>query len=187
MQSFGFGVGAACALLSALAVVRTSNLVHAVLWLGVTLLATAGLYAMLGASFLAGAQVLLYVGGVITLMIFGVMITRRSGGAEPALDDAPSVAPAGAAVVLFLLLGWAVVTTDGLGTPLAPPPAGGAADLGRLLLRDHVMAFETISMLLLVAIVGAIVIARRRDAGVVRTSVRGIAPAPAAETAEAAQ
>jgi len=71
----GFAIVAASVLLAAIFVIRSVNLVHAVLWLGVTLGGTAVLYAMLGASFLAGVQVLLYVGGVVTLMIFGVMLT----------------------------------------------------------------------------------------------------------------
>ena len=71
--SIAFGLVAACALASAIFVVRSANLIRAVLWLGVTLLATAVLYAMMDASFLAAVQVLLYVGGVVTLMIFGVM------------------------------------------------------------------------------------------------------------------
>jgi NADH-quinone oxidoreductase subunit J len=165
MEWMAFSLGAACAVLAALAVVRSANLVHAVLWLGCALLATAALFAMLGESFLAGVQVLLYVGGVVTLMVFGVMITRRHDGPEPVLQDKPSASAAGIAIVFFVLVCWAVLTTDGLDAevPIATPAA--PEELGRLLLRDHVLAFETISDLLLVAIVGAIVIARRRDPG----------------------
>lgn len=190
MESISFAVCAACALLSALAVVRSSNLVHAVLWLGVVLLVTAALYAMLGASFLAGAQVLLYVGGVITLMIFGVMITRRHGAAEPLLEEPPSAPAAVVAAVLFVLVTWAVLMTDGLDAPGASPAPVGTADLGRALMREHVMAFETISVLLLVAIVGAIVIARRRDYAALRLAASNPAPhveeshTPAAEAAQ---
>ena len=78
-------ISAIIILVSALFVVRSSNLIHAVLWLAMTLLGTAALYAQLNAPFLAGVQVLTYVGGVVTLMIFGVMVTRRHAG---------SVAPA---------------------------------------------------------------------------------------------
>jgi len=187
MGAIAFGVAAACAVLSALAVVRSANLVHAVLWLGVTLLTTAVLYAMLGASFLAGVQVLLYVGGVVTLMIFGVMVTRRHGGAEPVLENARSGAAAIVASVLFLSVAWAVLATDGLDAPVTLPAPVTAADLGRVLLRDHVLAFETISMLLLAAIIGAIVIARRNDAGVSRDATRPAAPAAAPAAPEAAE
>ena len=184
MEALAFGIVATCALLSALGVVRTLNLIHAVLWLGVSLLATAVLYAMLGASFLAGVQVLLYVGGVVTLMIFGVMMTRRHGGIGPTIEDSRSTPAAITSIVLFISIAWAVFSTDGLDAPVTLPPPIGAADLGRVLLREHVLAFETISMLLLVAIVGAIVIARRRDPGASAAKVRTAAQAPAGGAAE---
>jgi NADH-quinone oxidoreductase subunit J len=163
--SLPFGLAAACAVLSAIGVVRAANLVHAVLWLAVALLATAVLYAMLGASFLAGVQVLLYVGGVVTLMVFGVMITRRHDGAAP---ESPGARPWLGALVaggLFALVAAAVETTDGLDAPAARLPAAAPADLGRALLGPHVLAFEVVSVLLLGAMIGAIVIARKRDPG----------------------
>lgn len=161
--SIGFGVVAACAVLSALLVVRSTNLIRAALWLGVTLIVTAALYAMLGASFLAGVQVLLYVGGVVTLMIFGVMVTRRHAGVAAAAESSHQGRAAIASSALFAVVAWAISATNGLDTP-APPPAT-PADLGRGLLVDHVLAFEAASLLLLGAIVGAAVIARRRDPG----------------------
>jgi len=188
MEALAFGIAAGCALLSALTVVRSRDLVHAVLWLGVTLFATAVLYAMLGASFVAGVQVLLYVGGVVTLMIFGVMMTRRHDGATAKLEDPASARAAAVALSLFVAVAWAVLTTDGLDpvTPAPMPPVISAADLGRALLHEHVLAFEVVSMLLLATMVGAIVIARRRDPGaeVPRTLDRSAATVPAAEAAE---
>ena len=188
MEALAFGIAAGCALLSALAVVRSRDLVHAVLWLGVTLFATAVLYAMLGASFVAGVQVLLYVGGVVTLMIFGVMMTRRHDGAASKLEDPASARAAAVALALFVAVAWAVLTTDGLDpvTPAPMPPAISAADLGRALLHEHVLAFEVVSMLLLATMVGAIVIARRRDPGaeVTRTLDRSAATVPAGGAAE---
>jgi NADH-quinone oxidoreductase subunit J len=163
--TLGFGLVAACALLSAVFVVLAVDLIRAVLWLGVTLVATAALYAMLGASFLAGVQLLLYVGGVMTLMVFGVMITRRHEGIAPTATD--SVNPVRGALVasaLFGLVASAIVKTDGLD---ASPPQALApltlADLGRAILVQHVLAFEALSLLLLAAIIGAVVLARRRD------------------------
>jgi len=165
--TLGFGVVAACALLSAVFVVRAVDLIRAVLWLGITLVATAALYAMLGASFLAGVQLLLYVGGVMTLMVFGVMITRRHEGIAPTATD--SVRPVRGAVVaaaLFGLVAAAIVNTEGLdeapARALAPLTL---ADLGRSILVEHLLAFEALSLLLLAAIIGAVVIARRRDPG----------------------
>jgi NADH-quinone oxidoreductase subunit J len=160
----GFVLVAACALLSAVFVVLAVDLIRAVLWLGVTLVATAALYAMLGASFLAGVQLLLYVGGVMTLMVFGVMITRRHEGIAPTATD--SVNPARGALVasaLFGLVATAIVRTDGLDAAPQPLAPLTLADLGRAILVQYVLAFEALSLLLLAAIIGAVVLARRRD------------------------
>ena len=167
ITSLGFGAVAACAVLSAIFVVRSADLIRAVLWLGITLIATAALYAMLGASFLAGVQLLLYVGGVMTLMVFGVMITRRHEGiATVTADTVEPVRGAIVAATLFGAVASAIVKTEGLDvTPAQPPPLVTLADLGRAILYEHVLAFEVLSLLLLAAIIGAVVIARRRDPG----------------------
>ena len=163
--SVGFGFVAACALLSAFCVVRAQNLIRAALWLGVTLLATAALYAMLDASFLAAVQVLLYVGGVSILMVFGVMMTRRHDGIVVEAETTNTPRGVFAAGAIFGVLAGAIQMTPELDRELPTPPTVTAADLGRGLLVDHVLAFEVISLLLLIAIIGAIVIARRRDPG----------------------
>ena len=164
MESLGFALFAGAALVSALFVVRSSNLVHAVLWLAASLLATAALYAMLGASFLAGVQALVYVGGVVTLMIFGVMITRKHEGLAAPAESARSGAGIAVAGLLFGAVVAAIRATPGLDAPdQTLVQRATPADLGRALVVDHVLAFEALSLLLLVAIIGAIVIARRRD------------------------
>jgi NADH-quinone oxidoreductase subunit J len=156
-----FAVVAACLLASGVMVVRATNLVHGVLWLGVTLAATAALYAMLGASFLAGVQVMLYVGGVVTLMVFGVMLTRRHDGiAAPAQGSSPGRALFVCAS-LFGILAAAIVRTD---LPTGTR-AVTVAELGLAVVDTHVLAFEALSLVLLAAIIGAAVIARRRDPG----------------------
>jgi len=171
--TIGFGAIAAVVLLSALFVVGAPNLVHAVLWLGVTLGGTAALYAMLGASFLAGVQVLLYVGGVVTLMIFGVMLTRRHDGLAVHAERTGPRRGAFVAAALFGVLAAAVARSE--------LPAGETRvtteSLGAGLLTTHLLAFEVLSLLLLAAIIGAIVIARRRDHG---APPRAAQPRPAA-------
>jgi NADH-quinone oxidoreductase subunit J len=165
IDAIGFGVSAACALASAVFVVRSTNLVHAALWLGVTLLATAAVYALLGASFLAGVQVLLYVGGIITLMLFGVMITRKHESVVVPAEAQSQGRAAVVALALFGVLASAIRSTEGLDAPLQAgrAPSGATEALGRALLGEYLLAFEVVSLLLLVAIIGAIVIARRRD------------------------
>jgi len=182
MDAVGFAIVALCMLVSASYVVRAANLIHAVLWLGVTLLTTAALYAMLGASFLAGVQALVYVGGVVTLMIFGVMITRKHDGLVVPAD---SGSPARGALVggsFFALVAVAIRATPGLDVDVAAK-AITPADLGRAFLGDQVLAFETLSVLLLGAMVGAIVIARRHDPGAPRRALGSRSSPVAARTA----
>ncbi len=160
-ETIAFGIVAGVTIVSALYVVRCANLIHAVLWLALTLLGTAALYAMLEAPFLAGVQVLTYVGGVVTLMIFGVMLTQRHDGAVPVASNVRNLAGAGAAIALCALLFVAVGRSDlATGTP---PPAPTTAEIGRSLIDEHLVAFEALSLLLLAAIVGAVVLARRKD------------------------
>lgn len=171
----------ALALVAAVMVVRSRHLIRAVLWLGASLVATAALYVTLDASFLAAVQVMVYVGGVVTLMIFGVMMTRRHEGlTAPAASERPAL---GALIAggLFALVAWAIRATPGLDAP-RPPEAITTADLGRALLTEHVLAFEALSLLLLGAIVGAVVIARRRDPG---EAARGFTAPGAARATEA--
>ena len=172
-EHFGFGIVSAVIIVSALFVVRAKNLIHAVLWLAVTLLGTAALYAQLDAPFLAGVQVLTYVGGVVTLMVFGVMVTRRHGGAEaPAESDSDEKGFIFAAA-LFVVLALAIYKS-----PLPVTATGVApttAQLARALLDDYLISFEVLSLLLLAAIVGAVVLARRRDPDPVTGTEQGAA------------
>lgn len=160
-----FGVIAAVLLFGALRVVTAKNLVHAVLWLGLTLTATALLFVSLQAAFLAGIQLLLYTGGVITLMLFGVMLTRRHETPEVKNEGSPRRRFPGllTAAVLLGTLASAIHSTDGLPTDQEPPV--GTAEIGRAFLTDHLLAFEVLSLLLLAAMIGAIVVARRLDHG----------------------
>src|SRR5262249_53980005 len=116
VEQIGFGIIAAVLLFSALRVVSARNLVHAVLWLALTLSTTAVLFVWLGAAFLAAIQILLYTGGVITLMLFGVMLTRRLEGVRIENETAPRRrGPALlAATALFGLLAAAVRATGDL-------------------------------------------------------------------------
>lgn len=151
-------------LLAAILAVSSRNLVHAVLWLAVALGATAGLFVVLGAPFLATVQVLLYIGGIVTLLIFGVMLTGRVGGGAVLRETRRHVRAAFVAVTLFAAIAVAVLRTPGLdAAPAAGPVTTGA--LADVLLGKDLLAFEVLSVLLLAAMIGAIVIARPRDFG----------------------
>jgi NADH:ubiquinone oxidoreductase subunit 6 (subunit J) len=160
MALFAVFSGVLCA--SATAVVRTKNLVHSVFWLAATLIMTAGLFLLLDAAFLAGIQLILYTGGVITLMLFGVMLTQRDGGTDIPNPISTDVPAAWTASLLFGLLMTGIWFDTGLGR-MIPDEQLGADAIGRLFLTDHLIAFELLSILLLAAMIGAIVLARRTD------------------------
>jgi len=161
ISRLGFGLVAAVVVVAAFLVVRSSNLVRAVLWLALVLLGTAALYALLDAPFLAGVQVLTYVGGVVTLMIFGVMVTGRHGGTVARIDRADSVRGLLVALGFFGLVGGAILKTDF--SKVTPPLPPTTVELAHSLLDDYLLAFEVTSLLLLAAVIGAAVLARRRD------------------------
>jgi NADH-quinone oxidoreductase subunit J len=141
-------------------VVTTRQLVHAALWLVVSFGALAGAYLVLTAEFVAWVQVLIYVGAVIVLLLFGIMLTRAPIGPSDALDSgnrwaALAVAAATAGVLI-------TVVVRGFKDAYAPLQAGGgtAGVLGASLFRGWVLPFEVLSVLLLAALIGAIVLSR---------------------------
>jgi NADH-quinone oxidoreductase subunit J len=158
-----FYVIAAVAILSSIGVVTVPNIVHAALFLILSLLAVAGFYILLSSEFLALVQILIYAGAVATIVLFGLMLTR---GREQALP----VVGAGAqwplalvsAGVLAVALSIAVLDSEW------PRDAGevtvvGITTLGGALFRDWLVPFEIASVVLTVALIGAVVIAHQED------------------------
>lgn len=156
-----FYVTAAGVLAGAWIAVSARNLFRAALGLALALFGVAALYLFLEAEFLAVVQLLVYVGAILTLIIFGVMLTARI--ADPSLRRWNQ--QAGAAGVVALLVGAALVRA--LGQVPWPArqgiiaPGVTLAELGRVIVTDYVLPFELLSLLLLGALVGAIYIARR--------------------------
>ena len=143
-------------------VVRCKDLVHGVLWLAMTLMTTAATFAYLDAGFVAGIQVLLYTGGIVILMLFAVMLTKRLDGASIRIDSDGWLR---ASIVGFLF--FAGLTAVILNSPMPAKGQIGEESLekvGTLFLTRHLAAFEFLSILLLAAMIGAIVIARKKDA-----------------------
>jgi NADH-quinone oxidoreductase subunit J/NAD(P)H-quinone oxidoreductase subunit 6 len=143
---------------SGVLVVSTAHLVRAGLWLVVTLAAVAGCYLVLGAELLAWVQVLLYVGAVVVLLLFAVMLTRAPIGASDDLDRPrwPGLligggAGLGLAALFVAAYGW---------TRIQRPPTGTAERLGEQIFSGWVLPFEVVGVLLLAALVGAIVVSR---------------------------
>lgn len=148
---------------SALLVVTTRHLVHAALWLVVTLGSLAGIFLLLAAEFVAWVQVLIYVGAVVVLLLFALMLTRAPTGPQPDL----TVRRALPAAVAAVLVGVVLVTTVVAGfrdvrLDLDQAVVGTAEVTGDTIFRMWVLPFEVLSVLLLAALVGAIVLSRLR-------------------------
>ena len=145
---------AAMTLLSALAVVTMRNTVHSALMLGVTLLGVAGLFAMLGADFLFGGQIMVYVGGIALLVMFVVMLLGRASDLH--LRQVNNQWAAAFFICAVSSVGlWRVIR--GFAHTAAPVPASPTtAAIGRLLLGDYAVPFEVVSLLLTAALLGAV-------------------------------
>jgi NADH-quinone oxidoreductase subunit J len=148
---------------AAVAVVTMRNLVHAVLMLVVALAGAAALFLMLGAEFVAWTVVLVYIGAVVILFLFGVMITRAPIGRDSASLDHKRKWPA--LLVSVALFGTiATVTTGYFGWSEAGAIDGAVtrtSELGEVLFTRYVIPFEAVSFVLLAALIGGIVLARK--------------------------
>ena len=144
-------------------VIVSDDLVHSVLWLGAALVATAGLFVTLHAEFLAAVQILLYTGGVITLMLFGIMLTRRLRGSRIEHGSTQRGRAIVVALASFSLVAFGVYETSKSGITFQKSALGDTRELGSLVLQDLMLPFEVLSVLLLAAMIGAIVLARKVD------------------------
>ncbi|MGH2739906.1 MAG: NADH-quinone oxidoreductase subunit J family protein [Actinomycetota bacterium] len=146
---------------AALAVVTARNVVRAALYLVVTLASVAAVYLLLGAEFVAWVQVLIYVGAIVVLLLFGLMLTRAPIGQETLDNQQRGMA---AVVGLGILGGLVFLVQDAFkGLRIDPSPSRTAA-IGEQIFRSFVLPFEVVSFLLLAALIGAIVLARKEEA-----------------------
>jgi NADH-quinone oxidoreductase subunit J len=162
-QEIAFVIIAGVGTLSAIRLVTSRNVVHAALSLVVTLAVVAGTYLLVAAEFLAWVQVIIYVGAIVVLLLFSLMLTKAPIGRET-LDNQQR--------------GWALLVSAGILAGLVYLVLGAFGDrgasrfvvsrtaaIGDVLFRDWVLPFEVVSVLLLAALVGAVVIARKDEPG----------------------
>ena len=143
-------------------VVTARNLIHAALWLVVCFGALAGCYLVLTAEFVAWVQVLIYIGAIVVLMLFGAMLTRAPVGAIQQLDSGNRPVAALAGLATAGVLGTLVVAAfRGAYVDIHHTAIGDGKVIGTSLFRFFVLPFEVASVLLLAALVGAIVLTRR--------------------------
>ncbi len=163
-QEYAFVVLAIIGSVSAISVVLARNVVHAALYLVVTLLSVGGVYLLLGAEFVAWVQILIYVGAIVILFLFGLMLTKAPIGRDT-LDHhnrwIGGVVGGGVFLGLVFLIQDAFRVQDAPATPVFHATTGA---VGEALFRSYVLPFEAVSFLLLAALIGAIVLARKDDA-----------------------
>ncbi|WP_405778083.1 NADH-quinone oxidoreductase subunit J [Streptomyces sp. NBC_00859] len=153
---------------AAVITVTTKQLVHAALWLIVALGGLAVEYLLLTAEFIAWVQVLIYVGSVVVLLLFGLMLTKAPIGRSPDADSENRWVALAVAVAAAASLVWVVV--DAFRTTwvnLHGPVQGSTKVSGESLFRHWVLPFEALSVLLLAALVGAIVLSRKNSTAAV--------------------
>ena len=162
-QEYAFGVLAIVGGISAIRMVTARNVVHAALYLVVTLAMVAGAYLLLAAEFVGWVQILIYVGAIVILFLFGLMLTKAPIGRET-LDNQRR----GAAVLVSLafLAGLVFLIQEAFpwDGPKIEPTSGGTAEIGASIFSRFVLPFEAVSFLLLAALIGAIVLSRKDDA-----------------------
>ena len=166
-QNIIFGLLAAAMVIAALKLVTTQNVVHAALYLVIVLAGMAAQYILLAAEFVAVVQVLVYIGAITVLLLFGIMLTRAPIGRSQELDNKQRGLSALVSVFLFGVL--AAVLIDAFGkeelefeNAVGSLAAGGNTEqISDSIFSTYLVPFEVASVLLLAALVGAVVVARR--------------------------
>ena len=153
---YGF---AALALAGSAGVLLSGDIVRMAIWLLATLFSAAGLFFLLGASFVAAVQLIVYAGGTLIMIVFGVMLTSRAYGVR--LRPRAIEALAGLVVCAGLFAGLVAILSHTAWTPANPnPPPAGVATLGKELLTTYLVPFELASVLLLAVMIGAAYLAQ---------------------------
>ena len=174
MEAVLFYCFAAMILAGAFGVLLSRNIVRTAMWLLSTLAAGAGLYFLLGATFVGAVQLTIYAGGTLVLIIFGVMLTARDPKmrlkprrGETIVAGIMCVVLAGLVVGVYLRTDWRTDQPDPVEhrtrlTDMDAPGHDGTANIGQLLLSDYLVPFEVISLLLLAVLIGSAYLARPR-------------------------
>jgi len=162
IYDFIFYLFAALTIISALMVVSSDNIVRSAFYLLATFFGVSGIYVLLGADFVAVTQIMVYIGGILILLLFGVMLTSNITNVEIKKGTA-KILPAviGIGVLLGALV--SVMTRTKWKLQLTEIPQTTSFELGKLLITDYVLIFELLGILLLIALIGAASMARKEQ------------------------
>ncbi len=144
----------------AIRVVTTDNIVHAALWLILVLAGGAAQFILLGQEFVAWVQVIVYIGAVIVLFLFGIMLTRAPMEADEKLSNDLRWPGLAAAALFAGTVGWAFIDQFGNDKIKLKAPVR-TQEIGNLVFRGYLVPFEVVGVLLLAALIGAVVMARK--------------------------
>jgi NADH-quinone oxidoreductase subunit J len=164
-QNVGFGIIALMMVVAGVGVIAARNVVHAALSLVVVMAGAAANYVLLSAEFVAVTQVLVYIGAVMVLFLFGVMLTRAQVGKEAELNNKNAFVAAPVALLLFGVLAY-VLLKGFSDDKIAATTGNGAqpqdtAAISDLIFKPYLLPFWALSFVLLAAVIGAIVLARK--------------------------
>ena len=162
-QIICFSVLSLVVIIGALGVILLENIVYSAFLLGGVFMSVAGLYLLLNASFVAAAQVLVYVGAVNVLIIFAIMLVNKKEDLRPIenIKSRKIISTSICLTLLSLLIRVDLSNTWGLAEPSASIGEESTIRIGEHLFSDYLLPFEVASVLLLMAMIGAIVLARR--------------------------
>ena len=159
-QNVAFGVLALTMVAAALRMVTTRNVVHAALYLVVVLAGVAGMFILLGAEFVGVTQVLVYIGAIVVLFLFGIMLTKGSFGEDDGVTGERRLVAGLVGLLVFGVMAAALVESFE-DAELSRSGPSTTAELADSIFSDYIVPFEAVSVLLLAALIGAIVVARR--------------------------
>jgi NAD(P)H-quinone oxidoreductase subunit 6 len=148
---------------AALLVVSMKDIIRCGLAMIVCFAALAGLYVLAGATVVAAAQVLVYIGAISVLVLFAIMLTQTKAGPGALVFQTQAFPAAIASAILALLIAVVVASTDWPETASRIPTS--AVDLAETLFSDYILAFEVVSVLLLAAVIGGVFLAKRERGG----------------------
>jgi NADH-quinone oxidoreductase subunit J len=157
-----FFILALCAIAGGVMMISSTNVVHMVVSLIFTFLAVAGIYVTLSAEFVAGVQVLIYSGAITIIMLFGIMLTRHDKEYEKKTPRLRQFAAGGAILVFFLIM-YGKIKDLNLPQGDAELHVDNTKKIGIELYSNYVIPFELMSVLLLVALIGAVVLAKKDE------------------------
>lgn len=162
IYDFIFYLFATLTIVSALMVVSSDNIVRSAFYLLATFFGVSGIYVLLGADFVAVTQIMVYIGGILILLLFGVMLTSNITNVEIKKGTA-KILPAVVGIGILLGAVMSIMTRTKWKLQLTEIPQTTSFELGKLLITDYVLIFELLGILLLIALIGAASMARREQ------------------------